>query len=121
MYRLGGLAGFFRGVQARVMHQMPSTAICWSTYEFFKYLLGATDVRIVPTGSVLAEEEKATDAAAPTTSTKNESVTEMITLKPREIPAMSGAGVYGSMSYNTMHKPDSNFKRKDSVLDIMHT
>ncbi|XP_068614965.1 mitoferrin-2-like [Brachionichthys hirsutus] len=36
VYRLGGLRGFFRGVQARVIYQMPSTAISWSVYEFFK-------------------------------------------------------------------------------------
>ncbi|XP_030235084.1 mitoferrin-2 [Gadus morhua] len=37
VYRLGGLRGFFRGSQARVIYQMPSTAISWSVYEFFKY------------------------------------------------------------------------------------
>lgn len=39
VYRLGGPAGYFRGLQARVLFQMPATAICWSTYEFFKYIL----------------------------------------------------------------------------------
>lgn len=37
VYRLGGLKGFFKGAQARVIYQMPSTAISWSVYEFFKY------------------------------------------------------------------------------------
>ncbi|KAM9804289.1 mitoferrin-2 [Neosynchiropus ocellatus] len=37
VYRLGGLQGFFKGVQARIIYQMPSTAISWSVYEFFKY------------------------------------------------------------------------------------
>ncbi|XP_058507951.1 mitoferrin-2 [Solea solea] len=37
VYRLGGLRGFFKGVQARIIYQMPSTAISWSVYEFFKY------------------------------------------------------------------------------------
>ncbi|XP_072247100.1 mitoferrin-2 [Leuresthes tenuis] len=37
VYRLGGLQGFFKGAQARVIYQMPSTAISWSVYEFFKY------------------------------------------------------------------------------------
>ncbi|CAL8256398.1 unnamed protein product [Lota lota] len=37
VYRLGGLRGFFRGSQARIIYQMPSTAISWSVYEFFKY------------------------------------------------------------------------------------
>ncbi|NWZ96030.1 MFRN1 protein, partial [Nesospiza acunhae] len=39
VYQLGGLPGFFKGVQARVIYQMPSTAIAWSVYEFFKYFL----------------------------------------------------------------------------------
>ncbi|KAM6347444.1 LOW QUALITY PROTEIN: mitoferrin-2-like [Alca torda] len=36
---LGGVTAYFRGVQARVIYQMPSTAIAWSVYEFFKYIL----------------------------------------------------------------------------------
>jgi len=43
IYQKGGLPGFFRGVSARVIYQMPSTAICWSVYEFFKYILGYHD------------------------------------------------------------------------------
>ncbi|XP_029296239.1 mitoferrin-1 isoform X2 [Cottoperca gobio] len=39
VYRLGGLAAFFKGAQARIIYQMPSTAIAWSVYEFFKYFL----------------------------------------------------------------------------------
>lgn len=39
VYRLGGIPAFFKGVQARVIYQMPSTAIAWSVYEFFKYFL----------------------------------------------------------------------------------
>lgn len=39
VYRLGGVSGFFQGLQARVLFQVPSTAICWSVYEFFKYFL----------------------------------------------------------------------------------
>ncbi|MEQ2165986.1 hypothetical protein GOODEAATRI_022835 [Goodea atripinnis] len=39
VYRVGGLAAFFKGIQARVIYQMPSTAIAWSVYEFFKYFL----------------------------------------------------------------------------------
>ncbi|XP_062995463.1 mitoferrin-1 isoform X1 [Elgaria multicarinata webbii] len=39
VYQLGGVAGYFKGVQARVLYQMPSTAIAWSVYEFFKYVL----------------------------------------------------------------------------------
>uniref|UniRef100_UPI00358FA296 mitoferrin-1-like isoform X1 n=1 Tax=Myxine glutinosa TaxID=7769 RepID=UPI00358FA296 len=37
VYRLGGLSAFFRGMQARILYQVPSTAISWSVYEFFKH------------------------------------------------------------------------------------
>ncbi|KAL2731365.1 mitoferrin-1-like isoform X1 [Vespula squamosa] len=39
VYRLGGVKGFCRGMNARVLYQMPATAICWTSYEFFKYIL----------------------------------------------------------------------------------
>ncbi|XP_076681704.1 mitoferrin-1 [Andrena cerasifolii] len=38
VYSHGGLRGYFRGLNARVLYQMPATTICWSTYEFFKYI-----------------------------------------------------------------------------------
>lgn len=40
IYSVAGPGGFFRGLTARVLYSMPATAICWSTYEFFKYYLG---------------------------------------------------------------------------------
>ncbi|KAF7694951.1 mitoferrin-1 [Silurus meridionalis] len=43
VYRLGGFPAFFKGVQARVIYQMPSTAIAWSVYESFKYFLSRDD------------------------------------------------------------------------------
>ncbi|XP_078499675.1 mitoferrin-2 isoform X1 [Lissotriton helveticus] len=39
VYQVGGVTAYFRGVQARVIYQMPSTAIAWSVYEFFKYFI----------------------------------------------------------------------------------
>ncbi|XP_034937103.1 mitoferrin-2 isoform X2 [Chelonus insularis] len=39
VYRFAGIQGYFRGLNARIIYQMPATAICWSTYEFFKYIL----------------------------------------------------------------------------------
>jgi len=39
IYRLRGFAGFFSGTTARVVFQIPSTAIAWVVYEFFKFLL----------------------------------------------------------------------------------
>lgn len=39
IYQLRGFAGFFSGTTARVVFQIPSTAIAWLVYEFFKYAL----------------------------------------------------------------------------------
>ncbi|CAG2232104.1 MFRN [Mytilus edulis] len=39
VYEYQGLRGYFKGVQARVIFQMPATGISWSVYELFKYLL----------------------------------------------------------------------------------
>lgn len=36
---MAGPFGFFKGLNARVLYSMPATAICWSTYEFFKFIL----------------------------------------------------------------------------------
>lgn len=40
IYRTNGFPGYLKGATARVVYQMPSTAICWSVYELFKYMLG---------------------------------------------------------------------------------
>ncbi|XP_071828307.1 mitoferrin-1-like [Apostichopus japonicus] len=37
VYHKQGLKGYFKGLQARVIFQMPATALSWSVYEFFKY------------------------------------------------------------------------------------
>lgn len=39
IYNCCGWRGFFQGLQARVIYSAPSTAIAWSVYEFFKYLI----------------------------------------------------------------------------------
>ncbi|KAI9593071.1 mitochondrial carrier domain-containing protein [Syncephalis fuscata] len=43
IYRRGGVTGFFRGIKPRVLAHMPSTAICWTTYEYFKWIIGARE------------------------------------------------------------------------------
>lgn len=43
VYKIRGPMGFFGGLQARVLFQMPSTAISWSVYELFKYLLSLSE------------------------------------------------------------------------------
>lgn len=30
VYRYAGIRGYFRGLSARILYQMPATAICWS-------------------------------------------------------------------------------------------
>ncbi|KAK5644490.1 hypothetical protein RI129_005790 [Pyrocoelia pectoralis] len=123
VYRVGGPAGYFRGMQARILFQMPGTAICWSTYEFFKYFLTKSrfdEMRLVAPSTVLAE----TDSSHYLNDLISSPSSEKVSLKPRELPAMSGAGLYGSISFNTMHTADTNFKsrRRDStILDINHT
>ena len=42
VYKLEGMKGYFRGIQARIIYQMPSCAISWSVYEFFKHRLTMT-------------------------------------------------------------------------------
>lgn len=39
LYRREGFGGFFKGVRPRMVTTMPSTAICWSAYEFSKYAI----------------------------------------------------------------------------------
>lgn len=74
VYRHGGGAGFFRGMQARIVYQIPSTAICWTVYESMKYALsraGAADLLLPPAEPAAATEAAGTRvyAAAPFTTT----------------------------------------------------
>uniref|UniRef100_A0A8R1E134 Mitoferrin n=1 Tax=Caenorhabditis japonica TaxID=281687 RepID=A0A8R1E134_CAEJA len=39
IYRQRGLSGFSCGLQARVIFQVPATALSWSVYELFKFML----------------------------------------------------------------------------------
>ncbi|KAG9510529.1 Mitoferrin-1, partial [Fragariocoptes setiger] len=39
IYRCCGFRGYFQGIKARVVFAIPSTAISWSVYEFFKFFL----------------------------------------------------------------------------------
>ncbi|XP_014779809.1 mitoferrin-1 [Octopus bimaculoides] len=39
VYEYRGVRGYFRGVVARVIFQIPATAISWSVYEFFKFFI----------------------------------------------------------------------------------
>lgn len=39
IYLMNGIPGFFKGIHARILYQMPGTAISWSIYELFKHQL----------------------------------------------------------------------------------
>ncbi|KAI5793890.1 mitochondrial carrier domain-containing protein [Peziza echinospora] len=41
-----GYAGFFRGIRPRIVTTMPSTAICWTSYEMAKYYLYRDNVTL---------------------------------------------------------------------------
>ncbi|CAG2166086.1 unnamed protein product [Oppiella nova] len=43
IYQCCGPKGYFQGLQARVLYSMPATAISWSVYELFKYLITSRD------------------------------------------------------------------------------
>ena len=61
VYAAHGLAGFSRGLQARVVLQMPGAAISWSVYELFKALLRGEKIAFRSTS---AAEAAQTDAAS---------------------------------------------------------
>lgn len=42
IYNTNGMSGFLRGMRPRVVSNMPSTAICWTTYEMAKFYLFKT-------------------------------------------------------------------------------
>jgi solute carrier family 25 iron transporter 28/37 len=43
IYERHGVRGFFRGFRPRVLTNMPSTAISWSVYEYFKWFLASDE------------------------------------------------------------------------------
>lgn len=43
IYERYGTIGFFRGFKPRVLTNMPSTAISWSVYEYFKWFLASDE------------------------------------------------------------------------------
>lgn len=157
---MAGPLGFFKGIGARVLYSMPATAICWSTYEFAKFILSrksredyqssvtTVGAALTPKDVIAAAAEKVRidDASGkiglryvlPTTSASStadvnfddELSTTVVTtpsttnstplrepaptsLMPRELPSMSGAGVYSALSLNTMHTETSSGRNFD--------
>ena len=54
IYQTAGTRGYFKGVTARILYQAPSTAICWSVYEFFKYWFGLKEQEQVSVAAITA-------------------------------------------------------------------
>lgn len=138
--------GFFKGLLPRVLYSMPATAICWSTYEFFKFTLtgqtqdeykssvsGQNPLKPKETSNVnppikidLPSVDKMGGLASSTFAVGKQSTTSSMAanavtadvgpprdggpLKPRELPAMSGAGMYNALSMNTIHTTDSTVR-----------
>lgn len=163
---MAGPFGFFKGLYARVLYAMPATAICWSTYEFAKFILSQQSrddyhsSRQLPSGVTLPKDILATAAdkvrlddtlgglsyVLPSTSAGSKEFEEDPTsanssndaeqeqqsafrparsettssvpsgsLLSRELPSMSGAGIYSSaLSLNTMHT-ESGASRKPGM------
>lgn len=118
VYRKAGFGGFFKGLQARVLYQMPATAVCWSTYEFFKYLLNRTEKK-KPTVTSLTpgfDDNKSTKqplhfvlpkespASIPGATIHPTSPPPSLPF-PRELPAMSNGIVYAHTMHDTNHRP----------------
>ena len=66
-----GKKGFFRGLTARVIYQMPSTAISWFIYEFFKHYIldmksksGSGDDGYVDTAHAQAQLQEVTSSSS---------------------------------------------------------
>ncbi|XP_021936697.1 mitoferrin-1, partial [Zootermopsis nevadensis] len=113
VYKLGGPSGYFRGMSARVLYQMPSTAICWSMYEFFKYFLtsragdqGDSALRlVVPQAALIVDattgDEQRQDSKASGDTWEGWGATGGSSgpvKTPRELPSVSGVGLYGALS-----------------------
>lgn len=133
IYRVAGPLGFFKGLGARVLYSMPATAICWSTYEFFKFALCGTsreDYKSSISGKNLLQPKEVMALSVdklrseelnnkvsgiryvlPTTSVNaaesNDIPTNVRETAPIkavcELSSVSGEGIYSALSLNTRH------------------
>jgi solute carrier family 25 iron transporter 28/37 len=121
VYHLKGMSGYFRGLKARVLYQMPSTAICWSTYEFFKYIMH--NRRIVDTELLLPTVE--TDAIRPWEDLSLAPISSQstVTSSPSsQMPTINTspatAGLYGALAFNTVHHHHDSSLHNSALLDV---
>uniref|UniRef100_A0A6B2EFS0 Putative mitochondrial carrier protein mrs3/4 n=1 Tax=Phlebotomus kandelakii TaxID=1109342 RepID=A0A6B2EFS0_9DIPT len=125
IYERAGALGFFKGLMPRVLYSMPATAICWSTYEFFKYVISNRG-REFNSQAAAGRSKVVTETSAAKSSdhhtTGHRYVLPVVSsdveiqgggLKPRELPAMSGAGMYGALNLNTLHSDSSTTRQFD--------
>ncbi|RKP02859.1 hypothetical protein CXG81DRAFT_10274 [Caulochytrium protostelioides] len=68
IWRRFGVRGLTRGISARIVSHMPSTAICWTTYEFMKMSLSAAGVGHAPHATPASLSSTATAAPTPSLS-----------------------------------------------------
>lgn len=54
IYKRNGLKGYARGLWPRMIAHMPSTAICWVTYEYFQFVLKTTAIIAAPASQASA-------------------------------------------------------------------
>ncbi|RZF41824.1 hypothetical protein LSTR_LSTR005286 [Laodelphax striatellus] len=121
VYTLGGPLGYFKGISARVLYQMPSTAICWSTYEFFKYFLtsrGLISESLSDTAERIENESTIQKSSFGASLSDNRPAVTVGVV--RELPSLSGTGIYGALSLTTVHTADSTHA-SSSLLDITHS
>eukprot|EP01134_Creolimax_fragrantissima_P000438 CFRG0438T1 len=80
VYAVHGYKGFLRGVQARMLFHIPSTAICWSVYEFFKHTLTLLDMEenMLDNSSSGGSTETASNASVGETGNRGDSPNSFI-------------------------------------------
>lgn len=129
IYKVAGLIGFFKGLGARVLYSMPATAICWSTYEFFKFVLSSKSkenyqssvlnaksklssteqhklyvIPEIPKHPTEIRAELTTDATLESNISGSQYTREpAISRESRELPSISGVGVYTAINMKPMH------------------
>ncbi|GAB0098998.1 Mitoferrin [Sergentomyia squamirostris] len=130
IYERAGPLGFCKGLMPRVLYSMPAAAICWSTYEFFKSLISNQGLNASPATVASCRTKAGTEIAATIKSSTGDHhttpghryVLPVVNsdvdissggLKPRELPAMSGAGMYGALNMNTLHSDSSTTRQFD--------
>lgn len=125
VYRIGGTFGFFRGLRARVVYQIPSTAICWSTYEFLKYALTNTITQL-PDHPILPGDKQSDDVSIsvqrspliePSLSSRSSSAKAA---KTCELPISSSHhGVYNAFTLSSVHTTDN--VTTNPIIDVRHS